>query len=579
MNKYLKISLVATLLFCIGCTRPPIYSTEYNLDFEYAKNDSIPTQWIISDPNTTGYSVHVDTLVKQHGHSSARLQWDTAAMARQGGIQQYWPGRQFAGKEVEVSGWTRAEGLSDDGHVFLWLMVADSTGGLQLRADTLRTTRGTADWTRLAAKLTVPNDCTNLAIAGVLAGRGTVWFDNFEIRTDGARYEDKEIPALKTELSDKDKEELRRYVHPLRTCEPDGGDTHDLDILRQLIGNCKVVGLGENTHGTSEIYLLKNRIFRYLAENEGFDILALEAGMAESRRVNDYTATGTGDPKQSIRGLWLWPWWTEEMLSLIEWMRTYNTPEPKIAFTGVDMQFPQFTMRELQRCLGACPSAGRQVGMLSDKLQTYLSKPGPELAAEIGAGLDSLAADKELAVLSDEERAWIRQYMTLVRRFLDKNKTTYWRDRGMAANLQWIMRQNPNSRIVLWAHDLHIGRSAMFPMGTFLKERFGDDYKTFGFVLYEGSYTAWKNKLDVFALPAPEPGTLEYALGQLHEPIFMLDLERMRKENASAMKWIDHLEYREITSTPGILFQQRITETFDYLFFIRTASASHILNF
>lgn len=104
--------------------------------------------------------------------------------------------------------------------------------------------------------------------------------------------------------------------------------------------------------------------------------------MAESRRVNDYTATGTGDPKQSIRGLWLWPWWTEEMLSLIEWMRTYNTPEPKIAFTGVDMQFPQFTMRELQRCLGACPSAGRQVGMLSDKLQTYLSKPGPELAAE-----------------------------------------------------------------------------------------------------------------------------------------------------------------------------------------------------
>ena len=76
-----------------GCTRPPIYSTEYNLDFEYAKNDSIPTQWIISDPNTTGYSVHVDTLVKQHGHSSARLQWDTAAMARQGGIQQYWPGR------------------------------------------------------------------------------------------------------------------------------------------------------------------------------------------------------------------------------------------------------------------------------------------------------------------------------------------------------------------------------------------------------------------------------------------------------------------------------------------------------
>ena len=34
MNKsYLKISFVSVLLFCAGCTRPPIYSTEYNLDF------------------------------------------------------------------------------------------------------------------------------------------------------------------------------------------------------------------------------------------------------------------------------------------------------------------------------------------------------------------------------------------------------------------------------------------------------------------------------------------------------------------------------------------------------------------
>lgn len=169
--------------------------------------------------------------------------------------------------------------------------------------------------------------------------------------------------------------------------------------------------------------------------------------------------------------------------------------------------------------------------------------------------------------------------MTLVRRFLDKNKTTYWRDRGMAANLQWIMRQNPNSRIVLWAHDLHIGRSAMVPDGNVSEGAVRRRLQDFRVRALRRFVHGLEKQAGRLRPAGSRAGTLEYALGQLHEPIFMLDLERMRKENASAMKWIDHLEYREITSTPGILFQRRITETFDYLFFIRTASASHVLNF
>ena len=60
----------------VGCTRPPIYSTEYNLDFEYAQNDSVPTQWMLGNSSTTGYHISLDKQIKQHGTTSIRIQWE-----------------------------------------------------------------------------------------------------------------------------------------------------------------------------------------------------------------------------------------------------------------------------------------------------------------------------------------------------------------------------------------------------------------------------------------------------------------------------------------------------------------------
>lgn len=71
-------------------------------------------------------------------------------------------------------------------------------------------------------------------------------------------------------------------------------------------------------------------------------------------------------------------------------------------------------------------------------------------------------------------------------------------------------------------------------MGGFLKKSIGDDYRTFGFVGYEGSYTAWKNGLQSFELPKAHPGTLEYVLGQLDEPLFILDLKKCAKRTPPA---------------------------------------------
>lgn len=569
-----------------GCTRPPIYSTEYNLDFEYAKNDSIPTRWMLGNSSTTGYHISLDKQIKQHGTTSIRIQWEQPTRYNSlGGFRHIFPKTLVAGKELEVSGWIKTRDIEQDGFAGFHLFEKNRDGKFREHLDTIQAVRKTSDWTHISTKTKIGNDAEYIALSGILKGKGTAWFDNIELRIDGIRYEDKAIPAPKTELSDREKKELRRYVYPLRTCEPDGGDTQDLDILRQLVGECRAVGLGENTHGTSEVFKMKDRIIRYLAENCGFDIFALEANMPECYQLNNYTVGGIDNPIRLLIGIYMWPWRTHEMLNMIEWMKAFNASEPRITFTGVDMQNYNGPILQLQTIFEKNPSDKNLVEKIKDKLHRIYPRPfqiDGKLAEDIDSDLEELKTRIEAKNRPPMQRAWALQNIDLLHQFLSQKEDPDWRDRGMADNLLWILRNNPGSKAVVWAHNGHINCLKQVDilhrsMGGFLKKSIGDDYRTFGFVGYEGSYTAWKNGLQSFELPKAHPGTLEYVLGQLDEPLFILDLKKMHEEDSSCLQWLGNLEFREVGATPEIFYNTQISDMFDYLIFIRNTSASHMI--
>lgn len=586
---YSVVACTAALVLLCGF-RPGLYSTEYNLDFEYARNDSVPTQWALRNPFLTGYTLGLDHEVSQHGRTSLKAEWTGCPTVYSwGGFQSFLPGELVAGKELEISGWVKTKDSLNvcAGYGIFAYVPSKPDMTFLSKIDTVGGVRGTSDWTRHTVRQRIDEGTDRVMIAGFVSGKGTAWFDNMEFRIDGVKYEGRDIPALKTELSAKDKRQLKKYVHPLRTCEPDGGDAGDLAILGQLVGQTKVVGLGEATHGTSEIYKMKDRIIRYLAEKEGFDIFTIEANLPESYRMNDYTVRGEGDPEKLIRGLYVWPWWTEEMLDMVEWMKAYNASAPKITYTGVDMQIYASLVQQLQQRLEGCPGAKISADAIADKFQHIYPQPyriDKELAKELDAALQDLKGNAEIAALPNEQKAWVGQYIELLHQFLSQGTDMYWRDRGMADNMLWILGQHPKSKAVLWAHNLHISKKMdrnqfLSSMGFFLNKKLGDDYRTIGFVCYEGSYTAWKDGLKAIELPAPLPGTLEYMLGQLDEPIFLLDLRKMREENAPAVWWINDLEFREAGATPEIYSNTHIPATFDYLIFIRNSEASHILKY
>ncbi len=115
----------------------------------------------------------------------------------------------------------------------------------------------------------------------------------------------------------------------------------DMQPLKKVVGDARIVSLGEATHGSREFFQLKHRMVEFLTTQMGFTIFSIEANMPEAYKLNDFILNGTGDPAKLIKGTYFWTWDTQEVLDMVLWMREFNkSGKGRIEFTGFDMQTP-----------------------------------------------------------------------------------------------------------------------------------------------------------------------------------------------------------------------------------------------
>jgi erythromycin esterase-like protein len=89
---------------------------------------------------------------------------------------------------------------------------------------------------------------------------------------------------------------LRGAAVPFDRVDPTD-NMDDLEPLRKIVGDARVVSLGEATHGTREFFQMKHRVLRFLVERMGFTAFAIEATWPEANRLDRYVRTGEGDPE------------------------------------------------------------------------------------------------------------------------------------------------------------------------------------------------------------------------------------------------------------------------------------------
>ncbi|MFF7635038.1 erythromycin esterase family protein [Kitasatospora sp. NPDC008050] len=361
---------------------------------------------------------------------------------------------------------------------------------------------------------------------------------------------------------------LERAARPLRSTQP-GSGTADLRPLGAMIGEAKVVGLGEATHGSHELFTLKHRIFQYLVEAKGFTTFALEIGWPSGMLIDDYIQSGQGDARQVVKeALGGSPFYREEFLQLIEWMRDHNRRNPgrRVHFMGDDAGAPSVGDAFFERVTGYVRRHQPQLLSRLDELYTglrpldnyltHMAKPLAErqrLAANAQQALQLLEGQPgsgatEFAWTVQHARS-IAQTATFLAYDFDDDKAVtaaeLYRDQVMADNVVWWQRHTGH-RMLLSAHDGHVGYvtddPVMYPkvQGAFLREALGDGYLAIGTTFDQGSFLstgkaiggAWTK----FTVDAAAAGSNEYTLDQVCPSDYYLDA---RSAPAAARAWLD----------------------------------------
>jgi erythromycin esterase len=99
---------------------------------------------------------------------------------------------------------------------------------------------------------------------------------------------------------------------PLRTLDPDPVvPLDDLAWLDQVIGDSRVVAIGESAQYTREFFQLRHGLLRHLVERHGFSAYAMESGFVEGWLVDAWVRGGQDELGQvmangmtSLMGLW-----------------------------------------------------------------------------------------------------------------------------------------------------------------------------------------------------------------------------------------------------------------------------------
>lgn len=375
---------------------------------------------------------------------------------------------------------------------------------------------------------------------------------------------------------------LRQHAVRLATVEA-GSGFNDLQPLKPVIGNARIVALGEATHGTREFFQLKHRLLEFLVTEMGFTTFAIEANWPECLVINDYVLHGRGDPAKALAGLHCWPWNTEEVLALILWMRQYNlasTPQNKVTFAGFDAQFtalaaasikgylthvdPAFAAEMVPRLMPFETECRNYAGW-SEADVDGLRFTVPDLA-------EQLRAEERSYVTRSTVREWrlacqharILGQVDEQRRADHDQKMRYLiRDRAMAENIAWLLEnQYPQGKMAIWAHNGHVARDArgifdgaIVSMGMHLARRFDSDLVVVGFAFGEGAFEAVVHEegnrrplREVAIGPAPDE-TLDAVLARAGIPVFLLDLRHVDNEVAA---W---LQQPQITREIGAFFK------------------------
>ncbi|SCY34094.1 erythromycin esterase family protein [Nitrosospira sp. Nsp13] len=428
------------------------------------------------------------------------------------------------------------------------------------------------------------------------------------------------------------------------------GFESDYDAIIQAVrgnasGNAKekrFVLIGEATHGTAEFYRIRAEITRRLIVEEGFDAIAVEADWPDAYRVNRYVSGQPDDvdADAALSGFErfpTWMWRNTEVRAFVEWLHDFNEgsksakggvgrkaqmeqrgPMKPVGFYGLDLYSMTTSMEAVLEYLDkidpkeAEAARGRYAcfGQFINDPQAYgyaiASGRWDSCEQEVITQLIQLQQKARLYIECDGAFAKNEYFSAQQNAELIKNAEEYYRamfrgrpntwnlrDRHMFETLEKLaayvsLQQAREARIVVWAHNSHLGNATATDMGRrgeinigqLVSEKYGDRALCIGFSTSRGTVTAasdWDGPVETKTIREPLSGSYEEIFSQLGKRNFFLDL-RGRTDTTDMLR-DERLQraigviYRPETERMSHYFYTSLPRQFDFMIHIDETEA------
>ncbi|NIM78579.1 MAG: hypothetical protein GTO20_07290 [Candidatus Aminicenantes bacterium] len=307
------------------------------------------------------------------------------------------------------------------------------------------------------------------------------------------------------------KDWIKNNHYKIRSLSADDLDFSDLQFLHPLIGDRRLVQLGESGHGVSEFNQAKVRLIKFLHQEMGFDVIAFESSIYESFFANENadSLSALEVMKNSIFGVWH----CQETLELFKYIKETRTTSRPLILAGFDIQTSSWrglvnrpeNFAEVVDKLD--PVYAKEV-LTTDKAflairNTTISPEDKEKYKSFYEALTDwfdLRMDELLSIYASNPRIPLvmRQTSWSMIHYIDKltakaKTVTNIRDRGMADNIVYLLNTlYPEEKIMIWAHNYHIqhdigeSETSVRNMGSWLINPLRDELYTIGLFMYEG---------------------------------------------------------------------------------------------
>lgn len=346
------------------------------------------------------------------------------------------------------------------------------------------------------------------------------------------------------------------------------------EALDEIVGDARIVLIGESSHGTREFYEARAEITKWLIQEKGFCAVAAEADWPDAYRVNRYVRGRSNDASadDALKGFErfpAWMWRNTTVRDFTAWLRAHNAGcradgRREAGFYGLDLYSLHRSMHEV---IGYLENVDPAAAQRARERYACFDHTGADdgqaygFAAAFGAGMScerqvveqlvelqrsGLQYARRDGLLAEDELFYAQQNAQTVRnaevyyRSMFGSRVSSWnlRDQHMFETLKALrahlhQHDGEPARIVVWAHNSHVGDAratevgsdGQLTLGQLVREGYAEQAVLIGFTTYSGTVTAaseWGALAERKVVRPALNGSVEELLHEVDRPEFLV---------------------------------------------------------